>query len=188
MGLTELEGAILGIVASRQPCSAYVVRQRFEKSPTWGWSSSKGAIYPAVRRMIVRGLLTVIPLNRGEQRSDQLELSDSGQRALASWVLTYTESMGGAPIDPLRTRVSYLAALTIDERTEFLDRTERDVRRALNAATQSHPDPKARDSWALEASRLGVRMQIEAKLAWLQAIRGIVLTAADKEKAEAQVS
>jgi hypothetical protein len=79
--------------------------------------------------------------------------------------------MGGAPVDPLRTRVSYLAALTAEERVGFLDRAERDVRAALDETGRAQPDPEARHRWALEASRLGVRMQIEAKLAWLQRIR-----------------
>ena len=174
MDLTELEGAILGIVASRQPCSAYEVRRRFERSPTWGWSSSKGAIYPAVRRLIGRKLLEAVQANRGEQRSEQLQLSELGERALAGWILAFSEGMGGAPVDPLRTRVSYLAALSVDEQFAFLDRAEREVLLALDATWQMPIDPSARARWALEASRLGVRMQVEAKLAWLRAVRELI--------------
>jgi hypothetical protein len=69
-----------------------------------------------------------------------------------------------------------LAALTPYERIEFLDRAERHVRAALQQTFQTGPDPEARNLWALKASRLGVRMQIEAKLAWLQAIRELVVS------------
>src|SRR3712207_1221428 len=103
MAVTELEGVIIGIVASREPCSTYVVRQRFEQSPTWGWSSSKGAIYPAVRRLIARGLLAAKREERGRQTSELLSVSEAGRAALVEWICSIGSDMGGAPVDPIRT-------------------------------------------------------------------------------------
>jgi DNA-binding PadR family transcriptional regulator len=169
--LTELEGVILGIVASRQPCSPYVVRSRFERSPTWGWSSSKGAIYPAVRRLVSRGLISTTPLLTGRRKSELLALTDIGRQSLRAWVLDLEPGVGGAPIDPIRTRVNYLAALEPAERVRFLDCAVEEARRALKVALASEPDPEASDRWALEATWLGVRSQVKAKLNWLEELR-----------------
>lgn len=171
--LTELEGAILGVVSTREPCSAYVVRRRFERTPTWGWSTSRGAIYPAVKRLIGKNLLRSEG-TASARRTDLLSLTDHGREALRSWLLGIAAPMGYIPIDPLRTRVSYLAALDGTERTRFLDEGEAYIARALEVALESPTDPDVVDRWALEASRLGLRMQLEAKLAWWRAVRAIV--------------
>ncbi len=167
MEVTELEGAILGIVAGRQPCSAYAVRRRFERSPTWGWSSSKGGIYPAIKRLLSRNFLTATPSREG-QRSAQLELSEEGRRALTRWIESISSEMACAPVDPIRTRVNYLFAVPRDRRRKFLDRASREVAAALEAASVMQTDDHAKDGWSLAAGRLGLRMQLEAKLSWLR--------------------
>lgn len=167
MEITELEGAILGTVAGNGPCSAYAVRQRFERSPTWGWSSSKGAIYPAVKRLITRNLLTVTPSDDG-QRSDQLGIAPDGQQALARWVETITEDMAGAPVDPIRTRINYLFILPPESRRAYLQRVSASVASALKTANDIEFESDSVNGWALSAGRLGLRMQLEAKLKWLQ--------------------
>jgi DNA-binding PadR family transcriptional regulator len=171
MAVTELEGVILGIVSSRQPCPAYVVRQRFAASPTWGWSNSKGAIYPAVSRLVARGYLASERATADRRQKGLLNLTDAGQAELVSWLKAIVPEMGGAPVDPLRTRVNYLANLTPRERHQFLDRAEAAARDALMKATVALPDPNASDLWTLHATALGVLLQTKAKLDWIQAVR-----------------
>jgi hypothetical protein len=83
--------------------------------------------------------------------------------------------MGAAPVDPVRTRVNYLGALGLDERREFLDQAECVTQDALEIARKAAADPGAKHSWALEASLIGVRMQIETKIRWLKEVRKIAL-------------
>lgn len=182
MSLTELEGVILGIIASRQPCSLYVVRSRFERSPTWGWSSSKGAIYSAARRLIARGLVDASPYMNGRRKSELVELTDGGRQALRGWVLNLARGTGSAPIDPIRTRISYLASLDPAERLDFIERALEETQRALEVAISSQPDPQAPDRWALEATWLGVRIQIEAKRAWLVQVRDLMRPGASGDR------
>jgi hypothetical protein len=40
--LTELEGAVPGLVGQHGPCTAYRVRQLFQQSPTSTWRASTG--------------------------------------------------------------------------------------------------------------------------------------------------
>lgn len=172
--LTELEGVILGIVWSREPCSPYVVLSRFQKSPTWGWSSSTGAIYPAVRRLIARELITQRNEATGMRKSKLLSLSGDGLAALRDWIAYMGEEMGSAGIDPIRTRVNYLAALSSNERVEFLKRAEDITQSRLKLARETKTDPDAQQNWTLEATTIGLIYQLEARLRWLRAVRKLV--------------
>ncbi|HEX8214798.1 MAG TPA: hypothetical protein VF582_04925 [Allosphingosinicella sp.] len=169
--VTELEGVILGIVSSRQPCSAYVVHQRFDASPTWGWSRSKGAIYPAVGRLISRGCLAAQRSSEGRRQRDLLSLTARGGADLVEWIEGIGSEMGSAPVDPIRTRVNYLGNLNPEQRERFLDRAEAAAHEALMKATLAIPDPDAKDVWTLHATALGILMQTKAKIDWLQAVR-----------------
>lgn len=175
MPLSELEGVILGIVSTREPCSAYVVRQRFERSPTWGWSSSKGSIYPAIARLKSRSLLAGEPAQGDRRNTELLRITASGRQALQEWIGAVGMEMGGVPVDPIRTRVNYLAALPLSERRAFLDRCEHAAFEALARASTAVPDPQARNRWTLHATALGILMQVETKLRWLRAIRAVAL-------------
>ena len=180
MAATELEGVILGIVSSRQPCSAYVVRQRFEQSPTWGWSKSKGAIYPAVARLVSRGYLAAEDVKENGRSKELLRLTDRGREVLHSWIQEFRDDMGGAPVDPVRTRVNYLAVLSPAEREAFLDRAEAAAREALMRATLNVPDARAADRWTLHATALGVQMQIKAKISWIREVRNLAAELEDR--------
>ena len=52
--LTELEGAVLSVLARRQPLSAYGIRKEFEAAVTRSWSASAGSVYPLVKRLTKR--------------------------------------------------------------------------------------------------------------------------------------
>src|SRR5690606_37675280 len=49
--LTELEGAILGVLRRDPGATAYRIRQVFRVSRSAEWSGSAGAVYPALKRM-----------------------------------------------------------------------------------------------------------------------------------------
>lgn len=172
--VTELEGVILGIIWSRQPCSPYVVLSRFQRSPTWGWSSSTGAIYPAIRRLKGRGLIDHRSESTGKRRSEALTLSPLGTTKLRSWISDLTEEMGSAGVDPIRARVNYLAAIEPEERLQFLDSAEKVTRSRLELARASKGDPEAKQSWSLQATAAAVVYQLEARLHWLDEVRAIL--------------
>jgi len=174
VGVTELEGVILGIVASRQPCSTYAVLSRFRNSPSSRWSSSTGAIYPAIRRLKDRGFLSASEESRGNRRSQHLSLSDKGRSILHDWVTNLTEEMGSAAPDPICMRVTYLAALTPTEQLQFIDRAEEITRGRLELAHAYRGDPEAKGSWTFQASARGAIKALEARLEWLGELRALL--------------
>lgn len=87
----------------RQPgLTAFQVRKAFRASPSAAWSSSAGAVYTAVERLIDAGLLKKgEPLDRRGTR--HLHLTAAGRRASRSWLLDLTSGIS-LGIDPFRLR------------------------------------------------------------------------------------
>ncbi len=101
--LTTLEYALLGLV-SLSPMTGYDVHKVFATTPFGHFSSSPGAIYPALRRLAHRGLLEASIDNKKEARPRRLfVLTKTGEEALEAWLrqpVTRDEliRMSGAPI------------------------------------------------------------------------------------------
>lgn len=172
--LTELEGAVLGLVWSRGPITAYGVRQRFMRSTTRGWSTSTGAIYPAIERLIRYDFVRSTPEPGDGRASKRLEATAAGEQALRSWILELQEWMGGAMVDPIRTRTIYLGVLSKAERTAFIKAAEHNVKAALSEVRRPPLDPQRRDPASLAAAILGAQMDIEARIAWLAKVRELL--------------
>ena len=56
-GVTEHEGMLLALVFREQPITAYQLFKIFEESPVSSINTSKGQIYPAMRRLKSRKLV-----------------------------------------------------------------------------------------------------------------------------------
>lgn len=90
MKLTTLDGLLLFLV-SHKGQSGYDIRQLFQSSPIGIFSDSPGAIYPALARLEMRGLLASIS-EEGGRRRRVYERTKEGDRALREWL--------SGPIEP----------------------------------------------------------------------------------------
>lgn len=101
--LTTLEYGLLGLVGM-VPMSGYDVHKVFETTPLAHFSSSPGAIYPALRRLERRGLLEARLDQTTEARPRRVySLSEAGDAALLAWLREPVTQEGmvrdaGAPI------------------------------------------------------------------------------------------
>ncbi|MFB3883279.1 MAG: PadR family transcriptional regulator [Armatimonadota bacterium] len=101
--LTIFEYALLGLIGM-SPMSGYDVHKVFATTPLAHFSSSPGAIYPALRRLHRRGLLIARLDSAKEARPRRLySLSKAGEQAITAWLhrpVTREELIrgGGAPI------------------------------------------------------------------------------------------
>lgn len=83
---TTLGFALLGLI-HQEPRSGYDLCKIFETTPLVHYSSSPGAIYPALRRLERDGLLAGQVEKRSSLRPRRVfELTESGVEALAAWV------------------------------------------------------------------------------------------------------
>lgn len=126
--LTEYECHILALVARDQPATAYRVRRTIESSPSAGISSSAGAVYPIVKRLKEKGLVTTAPVESDGRNTELLLITREGRAALRQWVKTITPEQL-LPEDTLRTRMSHAHLLPPAERIGWLEK----VRDALQA-------------------------------------------------------
>ncbi|HUU38720.1 MAG TPA: PadR family transcriptional regulator [Candidatus Desulfaltia sp.] len=121
--LTTLEYGLLGLVGM-SPLTGYDVHKVFSTTPFGHFSSSPGAIYPALRRLAHIGLLEARLDTAKEARPRRIySLTDSGEEALEAWLhqpVTREELIRGAGAPILRFALS-AGRLTRDETLAYLE-------------------------------------------------------------------
>jgi DNA-binding PadR family transcriptional regulator len=131
--LTDLEGAVLAEIAARGAATSYAVARAFAASPSEYWSGSAGAVYPLIKRLAARGLLSAHADADGKRARRDYQITASGRVALEDWLLD-AHRAAGMGFDPLRTRLVHLHLVTPAQRKAFL----KDVR-ALSEAFAKQP-------------------------------------------------
>jgi DNA-binding PadR family transcriptional regulator len=118
LDLTDNEGTLLALVLREQPLTAYQIGRIYEDSPVSNFNTSKGKLYPLIRRLRERGLLAAAP-PAGGRRAEHLSCTARGREAVRRWVLAIRETHLLLE-DPLRTKVQSFDLLTRDEQIEWL--------------------------------------------------------------------
>lgn len=165
---TELENCVLGIVWLYGPCTAYVVRQEFVTSQSSHWSGSAGSIYPLLERLRNAGLISAAHETWGRGRKTRYRITSSGEATLRAWLGPPLPEWTAAPtFDPVRTRLSFLGALSPRRRREFVSAALENLDRQLVAARarmESIDDPYER------LSVLGTIYELDARGNWLREV------------------
>lgn len=129
--LTELEGAMLGVLRQVGRASAYRIRQVFLNSRSAEWSGSAGAVYPAIRRLQALGLLA--PHREKDGRgTTTFTLTPVGLVAHDRWLCDVERAVGPG-MDPFRTRAALWRLLPAAKRRALLQA----LRKALTAQRDS---------------------------------------------------
>ncbi len=90
--LTGFEHILLGYIA-REPQSGYRLKQQFNATPANVYQPSPGALYPALRRLVGRGLLSVDDRVSAGRRGLRLyQVTKAGRAAHLDWLRQ--------PVDP----------------------------------------------------------------------------------------
>ncbi|MGZ8998440.1 MAG: hypothetical protein ACXW2T_06245 [Allosphingosinicella sp.] len=117
--LTENEGSLLGVVVRQQPITAYQLLLIYGQSPVSSFNSSKGAIYPIIKRLKSRGLLKAERVAGDKRGTEALSCTEAGIAALKDWVRN-VHSGHTLLADPLRSRVQFLDLLSRDQQIEWV--------------------------------------------------------------------
>ncbi len=112
MSLTENEGSLLGLIVRLEPLTAHSLIKMYRESPVAKINSSKGAVYPQVRRLKARGLLAT------EGSPELVRTTELGRQVLREWVKALSHDHTFLP-DPIRYRMLLLDLLTRDEQIEW---------------------------------------------------------------------
>src|SRR5687767_5761788 len=83
--VSDYEGSLLAVTLRNQPISAHQLLKIFERSPVTSLNRSKGNVYPLVRRLKERELLTTQSPADGRSK-EYLACTAMGERAVKEWV------------------------------------------------------------------------------------------------------
>jgi len=118
-----MEGAVLAIISREQGATAYYIKEEFRRSPSDFWSGSAGAVYPLVKRLEARALLTSRDESEGARPKRLFKLTKTGRETLLHW-LTDVDRACSLGYDPLRTRLFFSDLLNEEQLEPFLKETE----------------------------------------------------------------
>jgi DNA-binding PadR family transcriptional regulator len=160
--MTELEGAILGLLRDGRDTTPYAVRRQFQISPSAEWSGSAGAVYPAIRRLEAAGLI-VGRAQKDGRGTKRYALTETGRAAHDGW-LCDVKRASGPGMDPFRTRAGQWFFLSPRRRHALM--------KALAEATASRLTELERHTKAQDESdrimqQLHV-LQLRSRLVWLK--------------------
>lgn len=169
--LSELEGAVLGVVSQHEPLTPYQVRKVFAHSPNPHWSASAGSIYPLVQRLARQRLLSVRDHATGARKSLKYSLTATGRKSLRTWILEVEHGKVAATSDLVRLRVHFLAALTRTEQQTFIDHMIVKIGTSLQRDERySSAKLAAKDVYGYLGSR-GAVLMTKARLTWLEEVK-----------------
>ncbi len=170
--LSRFELAVLGLVSKGGPCTAYWIRRQFHQSPSSFFSGSAGAVYPAVARLARRSLIKATTRREGSRTSRRYSLSQTGKRALKRWLLPpFPREDAAFTMDPVRTRVYYLGALSRQDRKRFVDEAIGQARRRMAVVQAESEERQESGDQFSYLGGLGVLHEVRARVRWLEELR-----------------
>jgi DNA-binding PadR family transcriptional regulator len=170
--LTELEGAALGIIWLNSPCTPYQVRKVFERSPSPHWTGSAGAIYPMIRKLELACLIISQRHKVGRRIGRRYSMTPAGSRALQKWLQrAITEKTIGVPLDALRTRIRFFAALPPSARGKLIGKVQEQLAKHIKTVrAECRRRRVSGDIFSYLAMR-GALLALQARQVWLREVR-----------------
>jgi DNA-binding PadR family transcriptional regulator len=133
--LTDHEGTFLSLVLRIQPTTAYQVTKIYEASPVNNFNTSKGKIYPLIRRLTERGLLSKQLVEGDGRGTEALLCTRVGETAVRAWVRQIRDTHVLLD-DPLRTKVQSFGLLTREEQIAWIAEAKARLHGKLNELEQ----------------------------------------------------
>lgn len=152
---------LLALVFREQPITAYQLFKIFEESPVSSINTSKGQIYPAIRRLKERKLVQARKVSGDGRGTEELSLTAAGLEAVKGWVMRLDDSHLVLD-DPLRTRVISFDVLTKEEKLEWIATAKELVwkrRQLLDQYDQSVEMPYQEFAYKSVAESLRLKME-----------------------------
>ena len=117
--LTDDEGTFLSLLVRVGPATAYQISKIYAESPVSNFGTSKGKIYPLIRRLRELGFIRSERVEGDARGSEKLECTAAGIEAVRHWVKEI-RSNHVLLEDPLRTKIQSFGLLTARERLKWV--------------------------------------------------------------------
>ena len=113
------------------PVTAYQVAKVYEESPVSNFNTSKGKLYPMIKRLIAAGLLEGQRVDGDGRGTEAISVTDQGLKAVREWVMCIRSSHFLLE-DPLRTKVQSFDLLSHEERLQWVVAAKEELQRKLS--------------------------------------------------------
>ena len=169
-----MEGTVLGLIGIKGPCTPYIIRKEFRKSPSLFWSGSAGTIYPIIERLEQQNLINHISTKDNLRGGNLYVLTNVGRKGFTEWFspqksLLVTET----PPDPLRNRIELLALLPRKTQKEFLQSVVVELEKQIKIYDRDCEESQKKDFFDYLSAR-GCLLHAEARLRWIEEVIGMV--------------
>lgn len=128
--LTDDEATALSLLQRIQPATAYQIGKIYSESPVSNYGTSKGKIYPLIRRLKARELLQSQPVAGDARGAEWLTCTAKGRQALRQWVKSVRPTHTLLE-DPLRTMLQSIDLLKPEEKIRWVDAAQAALRKKL---------------------------------------------------------
>lgn len=120
----------MALIHRAQPITAYEIAKVYDASPVSNFNTSKGKIYPAVKRLKALGLLSAEVVSGDLRGTERLSCTPAGDQALRHWLFDLRANHLLLE-DPLRTKVQSFDLLDRQEQLEWIANTRAGLRAKL---------------------------------------------------------
>ncbi|WP_162627734.1 helix-turn-helix transcriptional regulator [Erythrobacter sp. KY5] len=168
--LSDGEGTLLSLIERAQPVTVYEISKIYASSPVTHFGTSKGKLYPMVRRLKELGLLLGEEIAGDRRRTEHLRCTKVGLAALRDWAKR-VDPEHLLLEDPLRTRIQSLHLLDLSEQVAWLEQLAKDMRAKI-AEVQSYVEETELPETAIMFDN--VRATSEARLGWVERTLGAI--------------
>jgi DNA-binding PadR family transcriptional regulator len=117
--LTDNEGTLLGLVERVQPVTTYQISRIYDDSPVSNFNTSKGKLYPLIKRLTALKLLRGEKVENDRRGSELLYCTSEGKEALRVW-LKQVRPQHLLLEDPLRTKVQSFNLLSNEDKIQWV--------------------------------------------------------------------
>ena len=169
--VSELEGAVLGVVSLHDRLTPYQIRKVFERSPNPHWSGSAGSIYPLVLRLARNRLLSAREHATGNRRAIKYTLTASGRKILRSWIIEAAHEKLVGISDLLRLRFRFLPVLTPKEQRRYVDTMIVKMREEVKKIEADNRKQRSSGDVYSYLTARGALLMARARLAWLDEVK-----------------
>ena len=117
--MTDDEGTFLPLLPRVRRTAAYQLSKIYTESRVSNFGTSKGKVYPLIRRLNARRLLAAKSVSGDGRGTEELECTAAGTKAARQWVKQIWPTYF-LPEDPLRIKVQSFDLLSRDRQIEWI--------------------------------------------------------------------
>ena len=161
--LTDDEGTLLALVLRAGPLTTYQIAKIYERSPVTNFNTSKGKLYPLIKRLRNLNLLKGERVQGDARGTEMISSTPAGRDAVKRWVIQLKPSHLLLD-DPMRTKVQSFDLLDRQQQLEWIVEAKAQLLTKLEELEAYRETVDVPNKTLVHDNAV---LAIEARMAWL---------------------